>query len=290
MRRLLEWGVKRLEGVGIASARLDAEVLLADCLECDRSILFSMGEGGIPPEVRGRFKERIERRAEQEPVAYILGRKEFWSLDLMVNRSVLIPRPETELLVEEALSRIDSRGERTFEIADIGTGSGAISVALAKERENTRIWAVDCSQAALQVAHENAIRHGVVDQMEFYHGDLCRPLWEGRVALDLLVANLPYISRSELDDLPADIKDYEPREALDGGEEGLDLLFRLIEEGRGCLRPGGWLLLEIGWDQVSEVLQKMKGIGYQQIGFRCDLQGIPRVVWGRGGMDGSASD
>jgi release factor glutamine methyltransferase len=232
-----------------------------------------------------QFVEWMNRRAQGEPVAYIRGKKEFWSLDFYVDRRVLIPRPETELLIEQTLSLAKSE---ILNVADIGTGSGVLGIALAKEREGWNFVAVDSSKEALEVAAENAKRHGVADRIEFREGDLCAPLQDRRGDFDLIVANLPYVPRSDLGGLSVDVKDYEPLKALDGGEDGLELIFRLVQEARSCLRSEGWLLLEIGLGEASTVMDRMRQLGFREIHSRKDLQGIPRIVWGRN--DGSIGD
>lgn len=238
-----------------------------------------------------RFVEWINRRAQGEPVAYIRGKKEFWSLDFYVDRRVLIPRPETELLVEQALSSMIK--SESGEVADIGTGSGVLGIALAKERKGWNFVATDSSQEALEVAAENAKRHEVADRIEFREGDLCVPLQDRKGEFDLIVANLPYIPRSDLENLSVDVKNYEPLRALDGGEDGLELIFRLVQEARSCLRPQGWLLLEIGLGEASTVMDRMRQLGFREIHSREDLQGIPRIVWGQivwGRNNGSIGD
>lgn len=259
--------------------RLEVEVLLSECLGCNRSLLALELEKEVTADHLEQFVGWIDRRAQGEPMAYIRGKKEFWSLDFYVDRRVLIPRPETELLVEQALSSMIK--SEAVNVADIGTGSGVLGIALAKERKGWNFVAVDSSKEALEVAAQNAQSHGVADRIEFREGDLCAPLQNRRGNFDLVVANLPYIPRSDLEGLSVDVKNYEPLQALDGGADGLELIFRLVQEARSCLQSRGWLLLEIGLGQVSVVIGRMKQLGFREVHSREDLQGIPRIVWGQ---------
>jgi release factor glutamine methyltransferase len=221
----------------------------------EKAALYLNIDTALNVEQEQRFRELLLRRARREPVAYITGRKEFWSLEFIVTPDVLIPRPETELLVEVVLERaMRYAHESSLKILDIGTGSGAIAICLAKELPHARITAVDISGAALKIARENSERHGVANRIEFGRGDLFEPV-AGQ--FEFIVSNPPYVRREELSMLPAEILDREPLAALDGGIDGLDYYRRIIAEAYQYLEPGGHLVLEIGADMgaaVAEVL------------------------------------
>ena len=219
------------------------------------------------------YRNLVSRRLAGEPVAYLLGHKEFWSLDLLVDARVLIPRPDSETLVEEALARLTGR-TGALRIADVGTGSGALALALAKERPEAQIFATDVSPDALAVARANAERLGLA--VTFLEGDLDEPLTPG---FDLIVANLPYIPTGEIAGLSADVRS-EPHLALDGGADGLGLVRRLVEKAPGLLLPGGCLALEIGAGQAGATTDLLAAAGLYDIRARRDLGGIERVVAG----------
>lgn len=272
---LLRWGVATLEAAGVETARLDAEVLLAAVLGCSRAQLLARLHDSVGRREAVAYRGLIARRAQGEPVAYILGRREFYGREFFVDRRVLIPRPETELLVERALALLEGRSNPL--VADIGTGSGAIAVTLAAERPDARVIATDISAGALEVARLNAERHGVIDRVEFRQGHLLEPLDE---PVDLICANLPYVGTNEAGVLPRDVVQYEPHEALFAGPEGLllirELLFSLQPPH---LRPGGAVLLEVGYGHGEEVV-KLARQRWPEADVRLhrDLAGIERVV------------
>lgn len=226
---------------------LDAPILLAHVLGVDRVALIAHPERPLTPAESAQFCALIERRAAGEPVPYLTGRRAFFDQTLIVTPDVLIPRPETEHLIEAALDWARGRDPRDLRIADIGTGSGAIAVTLAAHLPGAHLWAVDVSAAALDVARKNAARAGV--EVAFLHGDLLGPLRDQ--PLDLIAANLPYIPRADLDALP--VAQHEPRLALDGGPDGLGLIRRLLDQAPPVLAPGGLLLLEIMAGQGAAV-------------------------------------
>jgi len=246
-------GIRELDQVGIESARLDAEVLLADSLGITRSQLYVRLNQGLAPEEYEAWTEYLARRKRGEPVAYILGCKEFYGLDFYVDRRALIPRPETELLVERAMEL--AGGNALSLIADIGTGSGCIAVSLAKALPEAKIYAVDISSEALAVAAINCQKHGVGERIELLWGDLLEPLPE---PVELIVANLPYVSEPEFVSLPKEIRDYEPKIALNGGPDGLALIRCVLAEAKSYLKPGGKILLEIGATQGSAAIALAK--------------------------------
>ena len=272
--KILRWTAEFFESKGLSSGRLDAELLLADILELDRVGLYVQFERPLTPEELATYRSRVQRRAAHEPVQYILGETEFWSLPLKVCPDVLIPRADTEVLVEEALARIDG----SVALLDVGTGSGAVALALAREKPELLVTALDCSDAALAVAQDNAARNGLAEQVTFLKGDLAE-LPEGRY--DLVVSNPPYIAADEWDDLMPEVREHEPRLALYGGEDGLDAYRHLARQARQVLNPGGWLLVEVGATQAEEVKALFSAAGLCACGIRNDYAGLPRVVFGQ---------
>lgn len=238
----LRWAIPLLTGVGGRSPRLDAEVLLAHVLAAPRTHLIAHRDAPLSGEAARRYRDLVRRRIGGEPVAYLVGERAFYDLELAVDDRVLIPRPETELLVDEALDWCRRSGHRCRRIADVGTGSGALAVTLARYLPDARVWAVDRSPGALAVAARNVARYGLADRVFLVCGDLLAPL-AGR--LDLIVANLPYVPRERLAHLDAGVRDFEPREALDGGPDGLDIIRRLLPQAAERLAAPGLLLLEI---------------------------------------------
>jgi release factor glutamine methyltransferase len=278
----LRWAKDSLSRSGIPNVPLDAEILLAEILRRDRSFLYSHSELPISPEAEELLRVWIRRRCRNLPVAYILGKKEFWSLEFRVTPAVLIPRPETELLA--ALSLEKAREEKAELIVEAGCGSGALLVTLVRELRGGRFCAIDSSSDALWVARQNAKRYGVAGKILFLRGDLLTALrgrrWEGEV--DLVVSNPPYIPRGEIPGLSPDIRLYEPRKALDGGEDGLSFYRRLIPQAARFLRPGGWLILEMGRGQskaIRGLFTQSKGFG--EVSAAKDYQGIERVISAR---------
>jgi release factor glutamine methyltransferase len=260
-----------LSGGGIDDAALEAEVLLRLVLGITRSQLYVSPDRELGPDERARYRGFVARRLAGEPTAYIAGRREFYGLEFQVDRRVLIPRPESELLVEEAV-RLGRDGAGVF--ADIGTGSGAIAVSVAVHLPRAIVYATDISPDALEVAAANARRHAVEARVTLLHGDLLAPL-PGRV--DVIIANLPYVPRAQL--AAVNTQGYEPPVALDGGADGLDLIRRLTAQASDKLNPGGSLLLEVGQGQHGEVagllMECSPGAAIRVL---ADLAGIRRVV------------
>ncbi len=257
-----------LRAAGIDEPRLDAELLLAAATGWDRARLVAQPDSVIPPAASRRFAEMVRRRLRREPVAYILGRRGFRRLDLVVDPRVLIPRPETELLVELALEL------RPGSVLDVGTGSGAIALAIADELPRCAVVAVDTSPAALKLARENAERTGLEGRVEFALGTF-PPANDG---FELVVANLPYVSEAEWDGLQPEVREWEPREALLAGADGLDAIRAVIP---GLAGRAGVLALEVGIGQAETVGGLLRASGFDAIEVRPDLAGIPRVVIGR---------
>jgi release factor glutamine methyltransferase len=278
---LIRWADERFKKEGMATPRLDAEVLLAETLATDRVALYTHFDQPLQPDELARFKELIRRRLRREPVAYILGKREFWSLPLRVTPDVLIPRPETETLVAEALKILTPAEGKDFHILEIGTGSGAISIALARELPATKVVATDLSPKALAVAEENALRSGVRERIRFLQGDLFHPLEKGET-FNLIVTNPPYIPRGQFPSLMPEVRDYEPKVALDGGKDGLDFFRRVLPAVDEYLLPGGWFLAEMGAGQDPQILKiAEKNPDLDSFTFAKDLGGINRVFKAR---------
>ena len=271
-------GRARLTAVGIEAAGLEACVLFEHASGLDRAALLARGREPVEPEAARRYERLLDERSRRIPLAYITGEREFWSLRLRVDRRVLVPRPETETLVEAALDRL-SPGAR---VADVGTGSGAIVIALALELGSGAFLGTDRCAFAIEVARANAAEHGLARRIEFLEGDLLTPLFGFPGLLDALVSNPPYIPTAELGDLQPEVRDYEPRAALDGGSDGLAVIERIITGAPPLLRCGGWLLLEIGAGQADSVQKLLQRTGcFDDVSTRRDLAGIERVVAAR---------
>ena len=277
--RLIQWTTSYLEQRDLDTCRLDAELLLAEARGCSRIELYTAYDEVAPEETRTAFRELVRRRSEGVPVAYLLGRREFYSLEFRVTPDVLIPRPETELVVVNVLDQIKSLGnDRQLHIADVGTGSGIIGIAIAKHCRNCRITAVDISEPALKIAAENARAHGVLEQMEFVHSDLLAAL-PAQQTFDFIASNPPYVRTSEFEDLPIEVRQHEPRIALHAGEAGTEVIQRLVGQARERLRPGAWLVMEMSPMIVSSVRELLvRSPGLEDRGLVKDLAGHPRVV------------
>lgn len=279
IKRVLAWATDDFKRRGNKSARLDAELLLSEALGLDRIKLIVEAERPLADDELGRYRDLIKRRRASEPIAYILGRREFFALPMVVDRRVLIPRPDTETLVEAALRGTQER-HLYGRMLDLCTGSGCVAIAFAKERPTWRVTAVDLSPDAAAVARENVQRAGVVHNVGVIEGDLFAPLPAG-AQFELITANPPYIPSAEIAGLDADVRDFEPRLALDGGADGLHVTRRLIGEALGFLSPGGLLALEGGFDQAPAVAALLEASGFNQITRSKDLAGVERVVSGR---------
>lgn len=273
VRRLLEWTEDFLRKKGFESPRLEAQILLAHALGCKKIDLYVRHEEEPGEAQRTAFREMIKMRADGMPVAYLVGHREFYSLEFAVTPAVLIPRPETETLVMEALRRL--KPLESPRVLDVGTGSGAIAIAIARQHKTARVTAGDISPAALAVAAENARKHGVADRITFVEGDLFTPVVGQTFAL--IASNPPYIAQAEFPSLDVGVRDFEPRLALDGGPDGLDVYRRLAAGTRDHLSPGGTVLVEIGVTQepaVRDLFAARLEIGPT---YR-DAAGRPRVV------------
>lgn len=275
VRRMLAWMAEDFRAVAQQSARLDAELLLARVLGCDRVRLYMDLDRPLDQDELARLRELVRRRRSHEPVAYILGEKEFYRRMLEVDSNVLVPRPETELVVDRALERIgqDSGGP----VLDLCTGSGAIAIALAAEREQLQVDGVDVSAGALELARRNVERHGVADRVALHHGDLFEPLAQGR-RYALIVSNPPYVTEAEWVALAPGVRDHEPRLALVGGRDGLEVIRRIVAEAPRWLAAGGGVLLEVGAGQSGAAGELLRSHGFVSVCVHPDLSGIGRVV------------
>ena len=275
---LLDWTKDYFASKGIDSARLDAEILLAHALGLERLQLYVQFEKPVSPDERARFRELVKRRAEERiPVAYLLGEKEFWSLTLAVTPDVLVPRPDTEVLVEAVLSQLPD-AEAEIRVLDIGTGSGAIALALASERPKARVVATDVSAAALAVAEANAERHGLSERVRFLEGDGFEPVAGER--FDVVVSNPPYVSTSDADALAPELS-HEPAGALFAGAEGTAMLRRIAAEAAGALEPGGLLGVELSPEQAEPMRDWLQRGGFDPVEAHRDLGGRVRALTAR---------
>lgn len=271
-----------VEGPHAERARRDAEALLLhalrkDALDTNLAWLIAHGHETLPVHLTRDFRAWVERRRAGEPIQYITGESEFYGLSFRVNRYVLIPRPETENLVEKAIEL--SRGFERQRIVDVGTGSGAIAVALASNLPDAHIYATDVSASALRVAQANAARNGVEERVVFHEGDLLTPV--AGLHFDLVVSNPPYVAEGDRDSLSVEVRNYEPAQALFAGGDGLEVYRRLIPAAFSRLALDGFIALEIGFGQQPAVKALLAAAGFTGIEFANDLQGIPRVVVAR---------
>jgi len=291
VRGALRTGISQLREKQVGSYTLAAELLLLHVLGRDRAWLYAHPEEPINSQQLETFLSLIARRANGEPTQHLTGKQEFWSLEFEVTPDVLIPRPETEHVIEVALDRLALRELRAgrpqttngegFLIADIGTGSGCLAIALAKELPAATIYAIDISPAALVVAHRNAVRHGAEKRIRFLESDLSRPLaadGANQSAFDLVVSNPPYIPKRDANTLAREVLYHEPAVALFGGEEGYELYAGLIALARRYLKPGGIFVSELGHDSLPAVQPLLDGPQWTAVGVSNDLAGIPRVI------------
>ena len=270
----LDAATDALRAAGVEDPRLDAEVLLAEAAGVQRAALVASPEAELPPPAGRRFGEMVRRRLRREPVAYILGRRGFRNLELAVDRRVLVPRPETELLVELALER------RPRTVLDVGTGSGAIALAVADELPGCEVLATDTSAEALAVARANAERLGLADRTRFLPGSLPDADQVPEGGFDLLLANLPYVAERDWPALQPEVTQWEPREALRAGPDGLDAYRTLLRSVRSTSAEFGAVGLEVGEGQAGAVAELVRGAGFGSVEVRRDLAGIERLVIG----------
>jgi release factor glutamine methyltransferase len=294
LRQALNSAIERLTAARVPSPRMNAELLIMFTLDCDRAYLYAHPERELTPDETQRYEEALARRATGVPAQYITGHQEFWGLDLILSPAVLIPRPETEHVVEGVLELISSLGSKQSQeqdqrsrtgvpashdlrIADVGTGSGAIALALAKELPTAEIHATDISAAALEVARANAARHELTSRIKFHLADLLGAL--PAPSFDIVVSNPPYVSDSEEESVQLEVRKFEPRHAVFAGPTGLEVIERLIPQAREALRPGGWLVFEISGTIADRVRSLLSA--WDEVAIRNDLQGIARVAVAR---------
>ena len=278
VRDALRQAREKLRESGVDDAGFETEYLLRSALGCTREFLLIALDSDVSSSDQLRFDSIIGRRAAGEPSAYITGHREFYGLDFKVDPRALIPRPETELLVELALEFAAKRTSRVegLNIAEVGVGCGAIAIALAVNLSGARVVATDISPAALNLASENVSRHCVEDRVTLLEGDLLQPV---SGPIDILVSNPPYIPSSQVDILPREIRDHEPRVALDGGENGVEVIERLIRQAKSKLKPGGAMFVEIGWDLGERALARSLELWPEsEVSIAPDLAGLDRVL------------
>ncbi|HSY72659.1 MAG TPA: peptide chain release factor N(5)-glutamine methyltransferase [Alloacidobacterium sp.] len=274
LQQTLSAGISTLEGI-TTQPRRDAELLLLRLIERDRAFLLTHPDLLLTTDQTAQYESWLRRRALHEPIQYILGEQEFFGLTFAVTPDVLIPRPETEHLVEALLACVPH--DRPLRIADVGTGSGAIAVALSYALPEAQVTGLDISEAALAIAKRNAETHHVAGRMRFLTSDVLSAVASER--FDAIVSNPPYVAEADRASLEPQVRDYEPSGALFAGTSGLDVYERLIPEAHAALEPGGWLLMEIGQGQRDALTQLLSG--WNNVGFIDDLQGIPRVACAR---------
>jgi len=277
--RLVKWTTGYFQDHGIENPRSEAETLLAHAMGLRRIDLYLNHDQPLDPDERKHFKTLIKRRVSHEPLAYITGTREFWSLELAVDPAVLIPRPETECLVEAVLPFLDDPDGPLKRVLDLGTGSGAIPIALAHEHPEHAYVALDRSPAALRIARRNARTHRVDDRIQWFCGNWDAALWPSAAPFDLIVSNPPYIRSGDMASLQPEIHGYEPALAVDGSTDGLACLRRIIASAHRHLRVGGLLALEMGWDQADDVTAMAAGVGcYGTVRVVKDYSGLDRVA------------
>lgn len=289
VRVALKEGMAQLRAAKIPSYTLAAELLLMHTLGRDRTWLYTHPEAELDTSLAREYFALIARRAAGEPTQYLTGKQEFWGLEFDVNPGVLIPRPETEHVIEVALERLGARGIKInmhtgepsppLRIADVGTGSACLAVALAHELPHAKIFATDISAAALDVARRNAARHGVSSRVHFFEGDLLKPISDSTGSFDLIVSNPPYVAQDSAAALAREVREHEPHTALFGGPSGIEMYERLIQQAGELLRSGGVLVLELGYDSAQYVRAIL--VAQRQwvnVSVTNDLAGIPRVL------------
>ena len=282
----LNSAIQQLSESHVPSARLNAELLLMFTLRCDRAYLYGHPERELTQEEQTRYAEALQQRSSGTPAQYITGHQEFWGIDLIVSAAVLIPRPETEHVIESVLDRVgegrvSSRGE--LKIVDVGTGSGCIAIALAKELPEAEIHATEISPAALEIARANAARHQLQSRIRFNQTDLLEGMQGG--AFDFVVSNPPYVGESEEDEVQLEVRKFEPRQAVFAGHTGMEVIERLIRQAHEVLKPEGWLVTEISGTIAARVQKALAG--WANVKIANDLQGIARVASAQNSGDGS---
>ncbi len=278
IRRVLEWTTGHLQKHGSETPRLEAEILLAHSQKCKRIELYTNYDLELTDAVRAAMRDLVNQRAKHEPVAYLVGYREFLSLEFRVTKDVLIPRPETETLVLEAIAVL--KPLPTPAVLDLCTGSGCVALAMAKNCPAATVTATDISPAALAIAAENATKHKVSERVAFLEGDLFAAV-PGEMLFDVILSNPPYIPSAEIATLDADVQQYEPRLALDGGGDGLDVIRRILAEAKAYLKPGGWLMFEFTPEQAATIQALATEGGYADVALVKDTAQQPRFLRAR---------
>ncbi len=274
--RVSAWTAKDLAGRGIEGARLDAELIVAHALKIRRLDVYLRFEQPLSEPELAAIRALLERRRKREPMAYIIGERHFYNRTFKADARALVPRPETELLIEAALERLKARGDRPLRVLDIGTGTGAIAITLALECPNVTVDAVDLSEAALSLARENVALHGLEARVTLHQGSLFKPIGDARY--DLIASNPPYIPSAECDELMPDVAHFEPRLALDGGPDGTLVLRSLVMGAPAHLLPGGSLVVELGHDQGPAAKSIAEAAGFPTVGVTLDYARLDRVL------------
>ncbi len=276
LKQTLASAISRLNADHVPSARLNAELLLMFILNCDRAYLYAHPERELTRDEQSQYAAALVERARGVPTQYITGHQEFWGMDLIVTPAVLIPRPETEHVIESVMDRVGRAPapSELLRISDVGTGSGCIALALAKELPQVEILATDISAAALEIARANAARHQLESRIQFREADLLAGFEND--AFDFIVSNPPYVGESEEDQVQLEVRKFEPRGAVFAGPTGMEVIMRLVPQARAALKPGGWLVMEIS-GAISEKVQRLLQ-HWNDVRIQPDLQSIPRVV------------
>jgi release factor glutamine methyltransferase len=280
LKTALNSAIDRLTADGVPSPRMNAELLLMFTLDCDRAYLYAHTDRELTEDEQGRYQAALDERARGVPAQYITGHQEFWGLDLIVTPAVLIPRPETEHVIESVLDlarrREPGQRQHTAKIIDVGTGSGCIALALAKELPQAEIHATDISPDALEIARANAARLGMENRIQFHNANLLAGVGS---EFDFVVSNPPYVGESEEDEVQLEVRKFEPRNAVFAGSSGIEVIQRLIPQADAALLPGGWLIMEIS----GTIAEKTRGLlrDWDEVSVLPDLQSIPRVAKGR---------
>jgi len=275
--QLMAVGTARLQDAGIVNARLESRWLLAHVSGCQHSELISRGPDKVAEQTISAFQERISRRADREPIQHILGTTEFYGLEFLSDARALIPRPDSEIVVEIALERISR--ERPVFIADLGTGSGCLLAALLANRPMAKGEGIEASEAAAALARENLMRLGLTDRSDVHPGSWAS--WQKWAEADLIISNPPYIASAEIEGLMPEVREHDPMSALDGGPDGLDAYREITELAARGMQPGAWLVFEIGFDQKQTVTALLKDAGFVEITCRKDLGGNDRAIAAR---------
>jgi release factor glutamine methyltransferase len=284
LKEALARALAQLTANNVPSPRMNAELLLLFTLNCDRAYFFAHPERELTADEITRYDHALAERSRGVPAQYITGHQEFWGMDLIVTPAVLIPRPETEHLIEAVLDLVKSARvgraplpANCLHIADVGTGSGCIALALAKELPQAKITATDISPAALEVARTNAARHHLESRVDFREADLLSGLPDN--TFDFVVSNPPYVGESEEDTVQLEVRKFEPHNAVFAGPAGTEVIARLIPQAQAALKPGGWLIMEVSGTIAEEVMGMLKG--WEEVKVKPDLQSIPRIIQAR---------